>query len=1089
MSLLFEQPVWLWLAVLALPTLVVGWWGFRAMSGVRRWASIVIRCGLLAIIIAIIAGLSIRKTTNIVAVVAVIDVSGSARSQFVPPALAGEDEQSIAQAAALEGDALTRYVRRYLSLAMPKLGEEDLFGLVLFDGSAAVVATPSRSRSWERPLDIRLREGTNIAEALRLARGIMPPDAAGRIVLLSDGNQTAGDALAASREISRPLSQGDGGSESAVRTLPVMVVPFRFRLDNEVVVESVDAPPAAAAQSTINVRVVLAATQPSTGNLTLLRENVAIDLNGAQTGTARRIALQPGRNVQVLEVPLPAGRVHRFRAVYEPDVVEVGTNAAGAAAGATRLAGDTNVQNNEGEGFTITPGRGRVLLVDGLAAMGRASSPLAGTLRSAGVDVSVENPAGLDTNPLALEAFDLLILENVPSDMVSVQQQQELILAVRDMGLGLVLVGGPESFGAGGWRGSPLAAVMPVELELPDTLVAPQTATVLVLDNSGSMNMFVLGSTKSQMQIATDAAAMAVRTMDRSDLVSVIAFNSNAEVSLPLSRVGDAKAAVDAINAISGGGGTNMAAGLEDAIEQLRGVETKVKHVIVLSDGKSQRSDELPGLTDRLKAMGAKVSTIAVGNDADINLLARLSERSGGAHYYVSNPRQLPRIFLKAVRVLRAPLIREQPFTPTLLGSGSAFVAGLSQPLPQLGGIALTRRRAEETISVSMLSDKGEPVLAGWNVGLGQVVAFTSDAGTWASQWLAWPGYQRMWTQIVRSASRPPVESGVLASATLRGDELVVRATAADKSGTPLTGLSMPATIYSPSGRAIEVNLQPVGVGEYQAVLRAEETGSYVGVVRPRFAEGAIEGSAEGVATGAATASATGSAQPRRLPAAVVGAAVPRGSEFRALASNDRLLEQIAAATGGRVLDPAAPQLAEFFSREGLTPAEAISPLTKQLLPWAIVLLLLDIASRRVAWDRWVSKRMGAGSLLATERAAATQERLATAAAGAGMGELRRASASVEQRVESVQRSASGLVLSDTDARSLAEAARDKRRATRLAQAAASVPAGPSPKPAAGNEPGTPGAPAPSAAGEGRAEQGEPSSLLAAKQRANRKYQ
>jgi uncharacterized protein YegL len=1083
MALLFEQPVWLWLAVLAIPTLLVGWWGFRAMSGLRRWVSIVVRCGLLAVIIAIVAGLSVRKTTNIVAVVAVVDVSGSTRTQFSPPALVREDGDGAGELVGLagEGDALTRYVRRYLSLAMPKLGEEDLFGLVLFDGSAAVVATPSRSRSWERPLDLRLREGTNIAEALRLARGILPPDAAGRIVLMSDGNQTAGDALAAAREISRPLAQGASGGRA--RSLPVMVVPLQYALDNEVIVESVDAPPAAAAQSTVNVRVVLAATQQSTGQLTLLRENTAIDLNGAEAGFARRVQLRPGRNVQVLEVPLPAGRVHRFRAVYEPDVVE------GASGGGTSLAGDTNVQNNEGEGFTITPGRGRVLLVDGLAAAGRASSPLASTLRSAGVDVVVESPAGLDTSPLSLEAFDLLMLENVPADSVSQQQQQELMLAVRDMGLGLVLVGGPEAFGAGGWRGSALATILPVELELPDTLVAPQTATVLVLDNSGSMNMFVLGSTKSQMQIATDAAAMAVRTMDRSDLVSVIAFNSDAEVALPLSRVGDAKAAVDAINGIVGGGGTNMAAGLEQAIEQLRGIETKVKHVIVLSDGKSQRSDELPGLTDRLKEMGAKVSTIAVGNDADISLLARLSERSGGAHYYVSNPRQLPRIFLKAVRVLRAPLIREEPFVPSVLASGSPFIAGLSQPVPELGGIALTRRRTDETISVSMLSDKGEPLLASWNVGLGQVVAFTSDAGTWASRWIAWPGYQRMWTQIVRAGSRPPVESGVVASATLRGDELVVRATAADKSGTPLTGLVMPATIYSPSGKAIEVALEPVGVGEYQAVVPADETGSYVGLVRPRFA-----GSQQDGQSGQAGPQGQGG---RRLPATVVGAAVPRGSEYRALSSNQRVLEQIASATGGKLLDPARPEDAQLFSRDGLVPAEAISPLTKQLLPWAIVLLLLDIASRRVAWDRWVSKRMGAGSWLATEKAAALLQREKLATLGAGLGDLRRASDSVEQRVENVQRSAGGLVLSEEDARSLAEAARDKRRATRLAQAAASDPA-PARAPngaasgAASKQPSAPPEATGRKAGTNDANDeatGQAGSLLAAKRRASRKFE
>jgi hypothetical protein len=362
-----------------------------------------------------------------------------------------------------------------------------------------------------------------------------------------------------------------------------------------------------------------------------------------------------------------------------------------------------------------------------------------------------------------------------------------------------------------------------------------------------------------------------------------------------------------------------------------------------------------------------------------------------------------------------------------------------------------------------MVSPLDEPVLASWNVGLGQVVAFTSDASTWASGWLQWPGYQRMWTQIVRAASRPPLDSGVVATATMRGEELVVRASAIDKNGVPLTGLSVPATLYSPSGKAIELMLAPVGVGEYEVVTSVEETGSYVGLVRPSFVQ------------------VQAAADQRRLPATVVGAAMPRGSEYRALASNERLLEQIATITGGRVLSATKPGEVNVLSREGLTPAEAISPLTKQLLPWAIVLLLLDIAVRRVAWDRWVSKKLGAASVLSTERAAMNLQRQTLASVGASVEELKRASATVEQRVENAQQSAQGLVFSDVDARALASAARDKRRATRLAQAAASE-----------------GAAVPSAgsvkmqqesAEKSKVASDEPGGLLAAKRRANKKFE
>jgi hypothetical protein len=200
------------------------------------------------------------------------------------------------------------------------------------------------------------------------------------------------------------------------------------------------------------------------------------------------------------------------------------------------------------------------------------------------------------------------------------------------------------------------------------------------------------------------------------------------------------------------------------------------------------------------------------------------------------------------------------------------------------------------------------------------------------------------------------------------------------------------------------------------------------------------------------------------------------------------------------MLSPTNPREVDLFSREGLTPAEAISPLTKQLLPWAIVLLLLDIAVRRIAWDRWVSKRMGAASVIATERAAMSMQRQQLATVGASVGELRRASESIDRRVESVQQSAKGLVLSDEDARSLAAAARDKRRATRLTQnASAQATAGESspgqsaPGATSGGSPASATQPSsPASEGKNTSEtpaDSEPSGLLAAKRRANRKYE
>ncbi len=979
MNLHFEEPVWLWLLLLALPMGVIAWLYFGAMSPARRVASVAARLVLLAVIAALLARVSNMRQTNRLAVVAVVDTSGSVE-RFFRPADAG---QSAINAA-----------RTYLRQATGTLGPEDALGMVAFDGRSVSIATPARAAVWERELNFQRVEGTNIADALRMAAAMIPPDAAGRIVLMSDGNQTAGDAVAAAQEIAGRMGRGRRGG------LPIDVVPLSYRLENEVVVESVDAPPAAAAQATVNVRVVLWATAASEGNLLLLREGTPLDLNGEARGVGRRVSLNAGRNVEVVEVELGPGRVHRFEAVYEPDAIAAPTSDN---PDAVRLAGDTVMENNAAQAFTITPGRGSVLLVDGVSdgESGGAGSTLAEVLRRAGIETTVISPGSMPATVLALQSYDLVILEDVPAEAIDPVIQEQLASFVRDMGGGLVMVGGPDSFGSGGWRGTPVAEILPVELDLPDRVISPEVATIFVIDKSGSMRRNVLGSIRNQQEIANDATALAIASLDRNDLVGVVAFDNNAQIVVPLSRNEKVDETVREVREIAPGGGTNIAAGMERAIEMLEGVNAKTKHVVVLSDGKSQREEDLPVLAKKLVDMGAKVSTIAVGDDADLGGMSNIAGIGNGTYYYASNPNALPKIFLKAIRVVRTPLVREGDFVPVLLPSGSPMVAGIGAEMPALGGLTLTRPRTEPTIALAMVAPTGEPVLAHWNVGLGQVVAFTSDSHKWATNWLSWPGYERLWTQIARSASRAPGGGDVQATAVVRDGQLTIRAEARDENGVPLAGVQVPATVYAPDGSTREVTLTAISPGVFESVSPASQTGSYVAIVKPQQ-------------------------QGRRMSPAIIGTTLQEGAEFRTLASDERTLAEIAKAGGGRVLEIAKPAEARLFDRTNIKPAEAVTPLWKFLMPFALVALLVDIAMRRVAWDRFLSARFKTAA--AAKEVLAEKMRATSAAASVSR---------VKSRVEeTVAASEPSLALSQQDAAALAAAARDRRRAQRLAVAA-----------------------------------------------------
>ncbi len=956
----FEDPTWLWWILAALPLGLAGWAWFAAMSRARKGVAVLLRLGLIAALAGALAGLSRVTRTENLAVVAVVDASESVRRLW--------------REAGTGGDPLER-AWEFVGRATANRGADDLLGLVVFDGRAMVLRTPTRAPAVTGGIDARGTDGSDLAGAIRLARSIIPPDAGGRIVLISDGNQTSGDALAAARE-----TAGLARAGAMRRGIPIDVAPLRYHVEDEVMVESVDAPPAAPEASTIALRVLLEATSASTGTLRVLREGRPVRIGGGAEGLGRRVALVPGANVQVVEVRLDASRVHRFRVVYEPDALGEGLG----------LSGDTFADNNSGDAVTITPGRGSVLVIDGT---GEAEpSPLARALRDAGVEVGVVAPEQAPPDLLSLQAYDLVVLENVAAEALSEEFQEWLGAFVRDMGGGLVMAGGPDSFGAGGWRGTELEKLLPVRLEIPDRAVAPDVATIFVIDNSGSMSWSAMGSGRSKQELADEATALAISRLRKADLVGIIAFNTEPEVVVPLGANADIAGNQKAAREIYPGGGTNIPPAVEEALDQLARVDVKQKHVIVLSDGLSMGRERLAGLAERARDEGVKLSTVAVGLDADGQVMERMATIAGGRYYHVLNPNALPRIFLKAVRVVRSPLVRDEAFQPVVLAPESPLAAGVGVP-PMLNGLNLTAPREEPAITLAMASPRGDPLLAHWNVGLGKVVAFTSDARRWGQPWLGWEAYRRFWLQVVRQTARAATGRAFEGDAQVRDEVLHVTVRATDPAGSPLDGLAMPATVYTPTGVSRAFTLAQSGPGVYEGSLAAPERGTYVALVRP------------------------GSGGTRLAPV-LLGATARGGAELRSLASNAALLEQIAEATGGRVLDVNAAAPASLFLREGVAPQEAVTNLWRGLLVAALALLMLDIAARRIAWDRWVGREF------------AQEARASLGVRGEG------ATGVVAGLRASRRRGADGaLALDERDAEALATAARDRRRAVRLAQA------------------------------------------------------
>jgi Ca-activated chloride channel family protein len=1042
----FERAWWLWALLVLVPTMTLGALWLRTMSRERKWSALLLRAALILTLVGLLVGVSNVRSTRRLAVIAVVDVSGSVRS-FVPEKR-GDD--------GVTRSALER-ARAFLRQSVGPRGEEDILGLVVFDGSRVTIAPPRPGvsgassigrpggagsadpvldRDWEGGAETRVRDATDIGAALRQAAAMFPPDANRRIVLISDGNETTGDALAAARAIGRDI--------------PVDVVPLNYEVRREVIVEGLDAPARAAPDSVLTLTARLRATAPSRGVIRLLREGEPVNIStGAgkpgdtSAGLGRRVELKAGMNVVLLSVPVGAkGSLHRFSLVFEPE------------SGLSSVeGGDTLGANNTAEAFTMTPAAGRVLLVDGVSegAPEAAGSTLARALRTEGIDVDVVASSGVPGDLLALQNYDLIILQNVSAGAVTPDRQELLVRYVSDFGAGLVMIGGPDSFASGGWRGSRIEPILPVDLELPDQMVTSQASLILIIDTSGSMGASVMGSSRSQQDVANEGAAIAIRSLERRDQVGLIEFNSDAREVVPLQQNTNPDQAARAALALTPNGGTNMPPALDLAMGRLRNARTNVKHIVVLSDGQSMGAEQLPEKVRAMRREGITVSTIAVGDGADRQMMRRMAQEGGGAFYEVDNPTILPRIFLKAISVVRPPLIREEPFEPRLLASGSPVTAGLDSAIPRLGGLALTVPKSSgpdgrrPNITYAMLSPQGEPVMAHWSVGLGQVAAFTSDAhDRWASKWLDWPGYRQFWRQVVRSLGRQQASRSTDLSVTARGDQVALRLELTDDRGQPMDDLSVAGVVSVADGATRSVRLTQESPGVYVATVPSARAGNVLAVLRPQGADG------------------------RSMAPVIGGTVVPAGREYRALRSNEALLREVAQITGGREMNIDAPTPGALFDRTNIEPREARLPLWPVLMVWALVLLMLDVATRRVAWDRLLSRRLG-GSML-DEAVAGARDRSEQIARS--VGGLRRAPEPALSGGPGMAHATSPATIdlaSPVAAPVTAGATRESTRASAAARAAQ-------------QEPLSTAAPAPAkAAGEAR--EGE-SALMAAKRRA-----
>lgn len=729
------------------------------------------------------------------------------------------------------------------------------------------------------PLDDPLDpDATDLEAGLSRALDVLDPGARGRLLLLSDGNETRGDVR---RALARARREG----------VAVDVVPLTYSHESDLLLEEVVVPPSAAPGEPYRARVVMRATAPAAAVLRVWRDGALVD--------ARRVDLVEGLNVEEVELVSATAGFARIEAALEaldPDA-------------------DDTPQNDVAYGFVHTPGPSSVLLVRD-AADGGQEDALLGALRAAGLRVDVVAPADAPLSRGELQDRDAVVLDGVARGAFSDAQLAALEGAVAHLGVGLIMIGGPEGFGAGDWGGTPVEDALPVRMDPRTQDVALATALVLVLDRSGSMAGEKLEHSKA-------AAIAAASTLGAADRVGVVAFSDRGEWVVALAPGGDAARVRAGVEPIGAEGGTAMATGLRLALQGLRGCpDAAVRHVLALTDGRSAPEDLLR-LATTLRVEGMTASFVGVGADADDDSLRRLARAGGGRYYDVDDPRRVPHVFVKETRRIARTLVREGPFEPEAR-AGSAILGDLTAA-PTLRG--LVRAEAKPRAEVALTGPDGAPVLACWQYGLGRAVAFTSDARpVWAADWVAWDGFDAFWSRTLRWAARSVEASTLAASVSFVDGRAQVGVDAVDAAGDLVDALALTARVRSPGGEERVVTLQQRGAGRYQADLPVDGRGTHEVTVVSVAPSG-------------------------RREAVTTGLVVPWSQEHRAVRSDDARLRELAASSGGRLIPPwdLIERRVDPWDEEGLGPRGAHGETWAALLAAAVAMFLLDVAVRRVA--------------------------------------------------------------------------------------------------------------------------------------------
>jgi Mg-chelatase subunit ChlD len=617
---------------------------------------------------------------------------------------------------------------------------------------------------------------TDIASAMEHALRLSEPGRLTRIVLVSDGLATTGQTTEALQ-----LARTAG--------IPVYTVITPGNRKHDSWITSLEAPNRIHAGQMLPVTVILTSNEKTRGT-------VVMSLDGVPAAS-REVMLSPSLAATLhMDLPLPASRTAVLSAQLHVE-------------------GDTESRNNRMEQIVNIEGVSPVLYLSG-----RVGVPmLARSLRAGGWDVELATPAGFTQRVETIHPVSIVLDDIAIADMAE-EAWEALTRQVMEEGTGLLVLGGPHAFGAGGYRHSLLEDILPVTAEAREPL--PPAAVLFMLDTSGSMDRHDKGP--SRLALARQAVLESVYRLQPDDAVGLLEFAAEPHLTLPPAVQRDAAAAIRDASQSAPAGGTRLGPALRRAVTTLAGLEFKQKLLILVTDGQVDKTD-FGDIAAQIREAGIDVIALAIGSDADTTALLPLTRINNGQLLRVDQVAQLPTLMRNELDKQRSLTATGQFIPATAMPL--PFLPGASADWPTLEAYAVTRERASATVYLRV---QGDPLFAAQYAGAGRVAVFTASLDDWQAFWAHWPDNGRFaggvmdWIDAQHGAGELHLSARQAGGAMLLTLEAPVSAT--DDS------LDSSVMIQDPSGETLRYELPARAPGRYEARIATAIPGQYRAIIR-----------------------------------------------------------------------------------------------------------------------------------------------------------------------------------------------------------------------------------------------------------------